>query len=265
MEIGIIGLGAVGSAVKRGFEYIGHNVVGYDIKTESTKIQDVLDTEIVYVCVGTPSNEDGSCNIDSVLDVVHNLNNLNYNGIIVIKSTVTPGTTNNLVVKYSDKKIAFVPEFLRERCAYEDFINNHNVLVVGTEDIHVYNKIVESHGNLPKNVSQLTIIEAELVKYFSNTYKATKITFANSFHKLSNELDANYTKIKNTFLLHGVTEGEYLDVNDEFGGFAGMCLPKDIKAIITLVNELDLDLDIFKFVDSENEKFVKKVPKGMRK
>ena len=127
MEIGIIGLGAVGSAVKRGFEYIGHNVVGYDIKTESTKIQDVLDTEIVYVCVGTPSNKDGSCNIDSVLEVVDDLNKLNYNGIIAIKSTVTPGTTNNLVVKYSDKKIAFVPEFLRERCAYEDFINNHNI------------------------------------------------------------------------------------------------------------------------------------------
>ena len=102
-------------------------------------------------------------------------------------------------------------------------------------------------------------------EYFSNTYKATKITFANSFHKLSTELGADYTKIKDTFLLHGVTEGEYLSVNEEFGGYAGMCLPKDIKAIKTLVNELGLDLDVFEFVDNENKKFTKKVPKGMRK
>jgi len=264
MNIGIIGLGAVGGAVKKGFELIGHNVVGHDIQLD-TSIEDVLDTEIVYICVGTPSKEDGSCDVQAVFDVIFDLDKLNYNGIIVVKSTVTPGTTDYLQMRYSDKKIAFVPEFLRERCAYEDFVDNHNVLVVGTEDEDVYSKIVESHGNLPKNFCKLNVIESELVKYFSNTYKATKITFANSFHKLSTELGADYTKIKDTFLLHGVTEGEYLSVNEEFGGYAGMCLPKDIKAIKTLVNELGLDLNVFEFVDTENEKFTKKVPKGMRK
>jgi UDPglucose 6-dehydrogenase len=263
MNIGIIGLGVVGSAVKKGFEFIGHSVVGHDIRL-NTIIENVLNTEIVYICVGTPPKDDDSCDISSVLQVVGDLDRLEYNGIIVIKSTVTPGTTNSLLDKYSNRKIAFVPEFLRERCAYEDFVNNHNVLVVGTDDDVIYSKILESHGNLPKNFSKLSIIEAELVKYFSNTYKATKITFANSFHKVSNTLGADYTKIKDTFLLHGVTEGEYLDVNGEFGGFGGMCLPKDIKAMKSLINHLDLDLGIFDFVDSENKKFTKKVPKGMR-
>ena len=81
MNIGIIGLGAVGSAVKKGFEFIGHNVVGHDIQLD-TSIEDVLDTEIVYICVGTPSKEDGSCDVQAVFDVISDLDELNYNGIL---------------------------------------------------------------------------------------------------------------------------------------------------------------------------------------
>ena len=66
-------------------------------------------------------------------------------------------------------------------------------------------------------------------------------------------------------MYHGVQEGHYLNVNKTYGGYGGMCLPKDTKAMKSLVNEMDLDLDIFKFIDEENDKFVKKVPKGMRK
>lgn len=263
MEIGIIGLGVVGNAIKKGFESIGHIVVPHDIIL-NTKIEDTLQTEVIYICVGTPPDVNDNCDITSVLDVIQQLNELNYKGVVVIKSTVIPGTTNKLIDTYCNLKFAFVPEFLRERCAYEDFVNNHNILVVGTTDDGSYDKIVESHGNLPKNTVKVSIIEAELVKYFSNTYKAMKITYANSFHKISKHLGADYTKIKDTFLLHGVGDGEYLDVNDEFGGFGGMCLPKDTKAMKVLVKELNLELGIFEFIESENAKFVKKVPTGMR-
>jgi UDPglucose 6-dehydrogenase len=263
MKIGIIGLGAVGSSVKEGFKYLGHEVIGHDIKL-NTHLKDLIYAEIIYICVGTPSNPDGSCNTSSVLSAIESLNTLNYQGIIAIKSTVKPGTTNSLIKKYPNLTLCFVPEFLRERCAYEDFVNNHNILVVGTENEDVYNKVLESHGDLPKNTIKVKIIEAELVKYFSNTYKAMKITYANSFHKIATHLGADYTIIKNTFLMHGVTEREYLDVNEEFAGFGGMCLPKDTKAMDLLVKELNLDLNIFNFIDAENNKFIKKVPKGMR-
>jgi UDPglucose 6-dehydrogenase len=263
MKIGIVGLGVVGTAIKKGFEFVGHNVIGHDIKL-NTDIEDLLSTEIVYICVGTPAREDGSCNLDSVNQVITQLDRLDYSGIIVLKSTVTPGTTDTLIKNYGKRKFAFVPEFLRERCAFDDFVNNHNLLVVGTDDDEIYEKILQSHGNLPLYSRKMTVIESELVKYFSNTYKATKITFANSFHRLATSLGADYTKIKETFILHGVKEGEYLSVNDKFGGYGGMCLPKDIKAIDTLTKELNLDLNIFEFINSENNKFVKKVPKGMR-
>ena len=103
------------------------------------------------------------------------------------------------------------------------------------------------------------------MKYFSNSYKASRITFANSFYKICNELGANYDKIKDAFLFHGVGEGHYLNANKEFGGFGGTCLPRDIRGLINLVEKLKLDLELFKTIEKENNKFVIKVPEGMRK
>ena len=256
MKIGIIGKGVVGTAIKKGFEKIKHEVSYHDIKHD-TKIQDVLDTEIIYICVGTPSDNEGNCDISAVISVVKELSELEYRGIVAIKSTVKPGTTLKLKEKHPELTLCFVPEFLRERCAYEDFVYNNSVLVVGTDNVDVYKKIVESHGVLPTHKLQLSIAEAELMKYFSNTYKAMRITFANSFYRLAKHFGANYDAIKDAFLFHAVEEGHYLRVNKDFGyGYGGMCLPKDTKAMKKLVEEEGLDLGVFKFIDEENDKFV---------
>ena len=71
--------------------------------------------------------------------------------------------------------------------------------------------------------------------------------------------------VKNGFLSHRIKEGDYLEVNETFAGYGGMCLPKDTKAMKALVNDCELDLEVFDFLDAENDKFVTKVPKGMRK
>ena len=92
MKIGIIGVGIVGSDIRYGFERLGHDVYVHDTKWE-TSIEDVLDTEINYVCVPTDSDKAGGCNITIVEKVIDELVDNNYNGIICIKSTVIPGTT----------------------------------------------------------------------------------------------------------------------------------------------------------------------------
>jgi nucleotide sugar dehydrogenase len=263
MKIGIVGLGAVGSAVKQGFEYIGHEVVGHDVKL-NTQLSDVLDTEIVYICVGTPSDENGKCYLGAVDATISGLSNLNYNGIVAIKSTIEPTTTDIYLTRYPHLNICFVPEFLRERCAFEDFVHNNNILIVGTDSDVVYNVVCDTHGTLPVHKMKVKPIEAELVKYFSNTYKAMRVTFANTFGKIAEELGGNYDVIKDAFLFHGIQEGHYLNVNQTFGGYGGMCLPKDVKAMNELVKKHNLDLGIFEFMDKENNKFQKKVPKGMR-
>ena len=262
MKIGIVGLGIIGSACKFGFEKLGHKVLVHDIIME-TKLNDLIDCEIIYVCVPTPSNEDGSCNTTIVEQVVLNLKELNYQGIIAIKSTVKPTTTQKLI-EQTNLKICFVPEFLRERCAITDFTENHDLLAIGTDSEYIFNLVKKCHGNYPKNVVQLKPTEAELLKYYSNVYNALKITFANEVYEICQKLNVNYSDIKNAFIKRGTTKDIYLDVNDNFRGYAGMCLPKDTKALDSLVKELGLDLELFYIIDKENNKFTKTVFEGMR-
>ena len=103
------------------------------------------------------------------------------------------------------------------------------------------------------------------MKYFSNSYKATRVTFANAFYRLCEALGANYDIVKDAFLFHGIGEGQYLRVNKQFGGFGGTCLPKDTKGLANLVEELNLDIDLFKIIVSENEKFINVPDKENRK
>lgn len=264
MDIGILGLGVIGSACKYGFEKLGHNVVAHDPKL-GTKIEDVLGSEIVYICVPTPSRADGSCDTSIVEKCVYELVNLKYNGIIAIKSTVIPGTTMNLIYETGIEKICFVPEFLRERCAITDFTENHDLLAVGTVLEDVYNIIVECHGKYPKNHASLWPSEAEILKYYSNVFNAMKIIFANEMYEICNHIGADYSKVKDAFIKRGTSKDIYLDVNDNFRGYGGMCLPKDTKAMAAFVKELDLDLKLFETIDNENKKFKITVFDGMRK
>ena len=128
-------------------------------------------------------------------------------------------------------------------------------MVIGSDDEKVIDMVKESHGVLPTHTVTMTPTEAELTKYFSNTYKAMRVTFANAFYKICQEVDANYDVVKDTFLFHGVGEGHYLRVNKEFGGFGGTCLPKDTKGLANLVDELGLDIELFRTIVNDNIKF----------
>jgi nucleotide sugar dehydrogenase len=263
MKLGIIGLGAVGTANKEGFEYLGHTIVAHDIKLK-TKIHDVLDTEISFLCVPTPQSTDGSCDTSIIESVINELGQLNYKGIIAIRSTVVPGFTQRMIETYKNLTICFVPEFLRERCAADDFINNHKLLAIGTHDIWVYRKLVNAHGTLPENTEHLTPNEAEVLKYYNNVYAALRVTFANVMYEICDKLDCDYTTIKNAYIKTGKATDMYLDVNSGLRGYGGMCLPKDTQAIASLIQELGLDLELIQSIHNDNEKFKRTVFNGMR-
>jgi UDPglucose 6-dehydrogenase len=263
MKIGIVGLGAVGSANKAGFEYLGHSVVGHDTKL-NTKIEAVTEAEIVFLCVPTPQAEDGRCDTSIIESVIKELDNINYKGIIAIRSTVVPGFTQRMIDTFKNLTICFVPEFLRERCAADDFINNHKLLAIGTHDIWVYRKVVKAHGNIPENTEHLTPNEAEVLKYYNNVYAALRVTFANVMYEICNKLDCDYTTIKNAYIKTGKAINMYLDVNPDLRGYGGMCLPKDTQALAALMNELDLDYNLINSIHSDNTKFKKTVFNGMR-
>ena len=229
-----------------------------------TSIHDVLSAEIVFICVPTPKAENGSCNTEIINDVIFELDLHQYKGIIAIRSTVEPGYTQYNIDLYSHMKICFVPEFLRERCAEKDFIENHKLLAVGTNDITIYRKVVNAHGNLPSQCEMLTPSEAEILKYYNNLYAALRITFANVMFELCEKFDCDYTAIKDAYVKTGKTNDLYLDVNNNLRGYGGMCLPKDVSAINHLFEKLDLDYTLLQSVQQDNHKFKKTVFNGMR-
>jgi UDPglucose 6-dehydrogenase len=263
MKIGIIGIGAVGSANKEGFEYLGHEISVHDVKL-GTEIADVVETEINFLCVPTPSAEDGQCDTSIVESVIKELADINYKGIIAIRSTAVPGFTQRMIDTHKNLAICFVPEFLRERCAADDFIHNHKLLAVGTHDIWVYRKVVRAHGNLPEHTEHLTPTEAEVLKYYNNVYASLRVTFANVMFEICEKLNCDYTTIKNTYIKTGKAVDMYLDVTESLRGYGGMCLPKDTKALASLIEKLDLDLDLIKTIDADNSKFKRTVFNGMR-
>lgn len=280
MIIGIVGVGVVGGAVKYGMEKLGHEVKVHDIKW-ATKLEDLLDTDLCFICVPTPQGEDGSCDSRIVEQVVYELTTEFYRGVIAIKSTVSPGTTRYLVDKirstvsnsksiHQYPKVCFVPEFLRERCAISDFTENHDVCVVGVDtgnkeiDETVYNLVVQAHGKYPQKFARMTPTEAELTKYFSNVYNAMRVTFANGFYDVCQKIGADYSKIKNAVVERPTILDLYLDCNEKFRGFAGVCLPKDTAAFANLAEDLGVKAQIFRTIVDDNKLYRPTVSEGMR-
>lgn len=252
MKIGIVGLGVVGTAIKKGFEKLGHTVIPHDIKLQSN-LRDLLKCEIVYLCLPTNPASDGSCDTDSIGETVQQLKDFNYKGVIAVKSTIIPGTMKALEIIFNRDRICHVPEFLREKHAYKDFTKRHNVLVIGAHSNKCVNTVIRSHGKYPKKVILLSPYEAEFVKYFSNTFKALKVTFANSFGTICDRYNVDYNKVLTAYELENVGELSYLRYTDELKGFGGMCLPKDLQAFSKLTETTNIDL--FNFILKENNKF----------
>ena len=165
MNVGIIGYGVVGKACRDGFVLVGHDVTVHDIKLK-TSVEDLLITDVLFICVPSPIGNDNSCDTSIVESCIKALKDISYEGAICIKSTVEPGTTVALSKKY-EMEISFVPEFLRERCASQDFIENHDLLALGTSNKSHEQLIIEAHGNLPKQVKMLNQSEAEFLAFSS--------------------------------------------------------------------------------------------------
>ncbi len=264
MKIGIIGLGVVGLANKYGFEKIGHKVFVHDVKLK-TNISIVKNTEIVFLCVPTPSNKDGSCNTNIVEGILKKLHTINYEGIICIRSSTEPGFTEKVIKKFKNNKICFVPEFLRERIAKKDFTKNHNLLAVGTRNKKVFNRVVKAHDKFPKKTTMLKPTEAEILKYYINVFASLRVTFANIVYEICKKFGCDYEKIKNSYIDTGRGSPKmYLSVSKNLRGYAGICLPKDTRAIINLLKKTNLKFDLIKSIEKDNQRFKKTVFKGMR-
>lgn len=239
--IGVVGLGFVGTAVLRGMESTV-NVVTYDIAKECTEksIEDVVHkASVIFICVPTPMNSDGTCNIDIIHSVLTEIDAVKTENkpLCVIKSTVPPKTSFRFAHAFPHLTIAFNPEFLTERNYIEDF-KNQPYIVLGytihkTSVIPLIDVYQERFPNTPIYVVESA--EAEMIKYVANTMLATKVTFLNEIYQICEKAGINYDAIANILQTAdsrlGHTHWNVPGPDGKFG-FGGTCFPKDLNALI---------------------------------
>jgi UDPglucose 6-dehydrogenase len=256
MNIGIIGCGVVGAAIADGFEFIGHEVFRHDIKLD-TDIAIVLETDLVFICVPTEiSVETNGCDTSIVGSVIAQLNHRKYKGLVCIKSTVIPGTTEKLAKSFPNLRLAFVPEFLKARQAYEDFIEDHQVLIIGCHKRDDMELIRNAHKYLPFKDYWLSPTEAELSKYYSNVHNAMEITFANMMYEVCNKIGADYDGVYTALKARDNIPKHYLECRQDKRGFGGACLPKDTQAFNVFLHEIGLGkIELIKAILSDNRSY----------
>lgn len=254
MKVGIIGRGTVGKAVYEGLAYIGHEMSFFDPAYDGSKLEDVLGADVVFISVPTNQAANGDCDTSIVDAVIGELDVAKYPGLVAIKSTVVPGTCERLSKQYSNLRICSVPEFLRAKHALSDFTDNHDLLIIGSNEPRDFAVIKAAHGNYPKNVACVNPTEAEIVKYFNNVHHAMSIIFANVTYEVCKKLDANYMNVYNAITKRECFNSAYLMANENMRGFGGHCLPKDTSAWNNLIKNLGLDFTLIDAVINDNEK-----------
>ena len=244
--IGIVGQGFVGNAVYQKFKNY-YDVLTHDKddnKSTSTLDNMVHLCDTIFLCLPTPMKSDGKCDtliIENVLNSIDLIaDNYESKRTIVIKSTITPGTTRIFNKKYESLDIVFNPEFLTERNAVKDYENQNRIILGGprpatTELKQIFSKV------FPKaHIIKTDSTHAEMVKYLTNTFLSTKVSFANEMYQLCNKLDIDYDKVVE-YATHDDRLGKsHWNVPGHDGdfGFGGHCFPKDLAALLHLTVEL---------------------------
>lgn len=235
MKIGIIGNGFVGKATTI-LKCKNIDLLIYDINPElcvpkCITLKDLLVCEIIFICVPTPMNKDGSCYIKIINSVIENLNKLEFKNYIVLRSTVPVGTSNEL-------NCYFMPEFLTEKNFHNDFINNQDWIfgTLSENDTGFKNTIeklinyAHSENRIKYNkISFVSNSEAEMIKLFRNCYLATKVSFCNEVYKFCEKKQINYDTVINhvTNDIRITSSHTKIPGPDGKFGFGGTCFPKD--------------------------------------
>ena len=240
MNASIIGLGFVGGSMYKSFSMKGCNVKGYDKYKENTdSYEDCLENPIIFLALPTIFDEelmsyDKSC----IHELCEKLTESQYNGIVVIKSTVEPETTKELSQKYRSLHLIHNPEFLTAATAFEDFHNQKHI-VLGKGDNASENDIDELKYFYSKyypdaEISTCSSTESESMKSFVNCFYSVKIQFFNELYLLCKKMDCDYDIVKQLMLKNKWINPMHTDVPGPDGklSYGGYCFPKDTNALL---------------------------------
>ena len=256
MNIGIIGQGFVGNAVYQKFKK------SFKVKTYDTKgmiycngsEQETLDNEVVFICLPTPMNQDGSCHTDIVEAAIKRVFEFGVAKTVVIKSTIPPGTCAKWNKQFKSIDVVFNPEFLTEANAVQDFENQTRIILGGPRTSTTKLKTVFSKVFPKATIVKTDSTYAEMVKYVTNSFLATKVSFANEMYEICKGLDIDYDKIIEYACYDERLGKSHWSVPGPDGnlGYGGHCFPKDVKALIDLAHDLNVKPRMLTGVDCKN-------------
>ncbi len=301
LSISLFGLGYVGSVSAACFAHRGHRVIGVDVSPAKVEMlasgrspivearmnelvaeghaagrlaattdaaKAVHDSEISFVCVGTPSLRSGKLDLSHIEKVAGEIGDALHDKkgrhVVVLRSTVLPGTTEATLIPILEKRsgrrhgedfmVCYNPEFMREGTAVADFLLPPYT-ILGALDARHLAPLAELYKDLAGPTFETSIPVAEMVKYVSNTFHAVKVGFANEIGTLCKHLGVDTQKVVEIFI-----SDHKLNISPAylFPGFAfgGSCLPKDLRAITYRAKELDLSLPLLEALTSSNAEHV---------
>ncbi len=249
--VGIIGVGWIGSQFKRYFEQMrgykrGENLFLYDADVKKSYLDDVGRADVLFVCLPTPRNpQNGSCDTSIVEGAISKISG---EKIIVIKSTVPPGTTEALQKKHPQHKFLFSPEFLTESRAWEDMIRPDRQIVGFTDAsldaAHLVLSLLPKApfmspwGTGTYTKTRISATEAELIKYAGNVYFVRKVNWANALAHAAEKLGINYENVRTAMAADHRIGDSHLDVNHGgYRGWGGYCFPKDLDGFMQFAKQ----------------------------
>ncbi|MBI2022092.1 hypothetical protein HYS93_04430 [Candidatus Daviesbacteria bacterium] len=257
--IGIVGYGIVGQAVEYGFK--NEPIFIYDKFKPFLSLEEVCQKgEFIFLCVPTPILDDHSGidlsiveeNVEAIAKLIKDTDK-----ILVIKSTVVPGTTSALIKRYPKVSICFNPEFLTEANFLEDFVKADRCIIGAENDLISRRLVALFRKHFPiMPIFQTDPTTAEMVKYMANCYLAAKVTFANEMYDICQSLGISYPEVKKLVVSDKRIYDSHLNITSQ-RGFGGKCLPKDLLALRALGEKFKVDTTFLDTVWNKNIKMVK--------
>lgn len=268
--IGIIGQGFVGSAVREGMEKY-FDIICFDKDpnkfSNSVSVFNVVENSVLcFLCVPTPMKKSGECDLSIVNKALNEIyectTSLNKNQyIVVIKSTIPPGTTSKLNLEFPNISIVFNPEFLTEANSVNDYLEQNRIIIGGDRPASSKVKMIFSKAfpRIPIIKTSSTI--AETIKYVTNTFLAMKVSYANEVYQICQELNIDYDKVIEYSRYDDRLGNSHWSVPGPDGdfGFGGHCFPKDLAAFEFIAKEMGIDTIMLTAALDKNKKVRKNI------
>jgi GDP-mannose 6-dehydrogenase len=246
-------------------ELIHKNVKAGRLKATQDSEWAVLNSDLSFICVGTPSNANGSLNTDYVTRVCEEIGSglakKNAFHIVVVRSTLLPGSTEEMLKpileNYSGKTagvdfgLGFNPEFLREGTSIKDFFDPPYT-VIGADDERVIEMVKQVYSMLDAPLIEVPIKVAEMVKYVNNAFHALKVTFANEIGSICKQQNIDSHQVMEIFCMDRKLNLSPYYLKPGFA-FGGSCLPKDLRALLYHSRKLDMQLPVLEAILPSND------------